>query len=183
MENWLSVPGYEGLYEVSDVGNVRSLDRLARTGRGQRKVRGRAIRQYERSDGRLSVTLSQDDQQSTRLVHHLVLEAFVCPRPRNHEACHADDNPQNNRVSNLRWDSHAANIDEMTTRERHANTRKDRCPRAHLLELPNLKPSQYARGVRSCLSCSREYALALAHGRPFDPLRADERYRSLGFTS
>jgi hypothetical protein len=45
----------------------------------------------------------------TRLVHHLVLEAFVGPRPDGQVGCHFDDDPRNNRVENLRWDTSSAN--------------------------------------------------------------------------
>ncbi|QDV36402.1 HNH endonuclease [Tautonia plasticadhaerens] len=43
------------------------------------------------------------------MVHHLVLEAFVCPRPPDRVCCHNDGNASNNRIENLRWDTHLSN--------------------------------------------------------------------------
>jgi hypothetical protein len=54
-----------------------------------------------------------------RLVHHLILEAFVGPRPAGLIGCHNDGNPQNNWPSNLRWDTHASNSADMLAHGTH----------------------------------------------------------------
>lgn len=109
-ETWRDVPGYEGLYSVSDLGRVRSV-RTNRT----RSSDG-VLRQVVASNGYLRVALSKHGHVDRRPVHWIVLEAFVGPRPSGREACHFDGNPLNPCLSNLRWDTHIGN---MRDRKRH----------------------------------------------------------------
>jgi len=178
-ETWIPVVGYEANYEVSSLGRVRSVERTVSNGVGLRRVRSRVLEQWHRPDGRLSVNLSLENRQRTTLVHHLVLEAFVGGRPENMEGCHNNGNPIDNRITNLRWDTHAANIADAVQHGTHPGTRKTHCKRGHLLAAPNLKPADAEKGRRSCLACAREYAHARGQLRVFDPALADERYRLL----
>ncbi len=111
-EQWLPVIGFEGLYEVSDHGSVRSIDRAqiyVRLGQEiARNLKGRTLRPGKLKSGHLLVVL----QKRTRLVHHLVLEAFVGPRPIGQESCHGDGNPSNNFWKNLRWGTRADNVQD-----------------------------------------------------------------------
>ena len=68
------------------------------------------LKQSPHGDGSLKVSFSEQNQQSTHKVHHLVLEAFVGPRLDGTEACHNNGNAMDNRLSNLRWDTHENNI-------------------------------------------------------------------------
>lgn len=70
------------------------------------------------SDGYPKVTLYQNGKRVKRRVHHLVLEEFIGQCPEGMEACHYDGNPQNNRLSNLRWDTSKNNHAD---RIRHGN--------------------------------------------------------------
>lgn len=178
-EHWRPVLCYEGFYEVSDLGRVRSLPREVQNGRGAMVAGGVLLRPTSDRGGRYVVSLSVRNRAACRSVHRLVLEAFVGPRPAGMEACHGDGDPGNNRLSNLRWDTHESNMDDQRRHGTNHNSRKSRCKHGHPLEAPNLKPTQAAAGVRSCLACSREYAHARSQRRPFDPARADERLRAL----
>ncbi|WHP18827.1 NUMOD4 motif-containing HNH endonuclease [Cellulomonas sp. ES6] len=179
-ERWLPVLGYEGLYEVSDLGRVRSMPREVQNGRGVMVAGGRLLKPtVSERRGSLIVSLSVHNRAESRLVHRLVLESFVGPRPDGMEACHGDGDPGNNRLSNLRWDTHESNMDDQRRHGTNHNSRKRRCKHGHPLEAPNLKPAQAAKGGRSCLVCSREYAHARSQRRPFDPARADERLNAL----
>lgn len=127
-ETWLPIAGFDGLYEVSSAGSVRSLDRLDSQGN---RIKGRELSADARPSGHLRATLSQQGKTYRFWVHRLVLEAFVGPRNAGQEACHYDGNPQNNRVENLRWDTKSANARD---RIRHGNDRQSRkthCPRWH----------------------------------------------------
>ena len=116
-ETWRPVVGFETLYEVSDQGRVRSLDHASvRQRRDQysgktlsyiRRHRGRMLRPGPSSSGHLSVALGRGN---SRLVHALVLEAFVGPCPPGHECCHGDDVPANNLLGNLRWGTRSDNL-------------------------------------------------------------------------
>lgn len=112
MENWKDILGYEGAYQVSDFGNVRSLDRFVNSPHGAlRRHRGRTL--APNINGRrynyLSVQLSVDLKKVRRLIHLLVLETFVGPKPSGMEGCHGDGHVSNNTLKNLRWDTPKAN--------------------------------------------------------------------------
>ena len=98
METWKAIPGYEGLYEVSDQGRVRSFRRVAN---------GQLLRPGRMPQGHLSVALGRGNSQC---VHKLVLLAFVGPAPDKHECCHNNGNPADNRLENLRWGTRSENI-------------------------------------------------------------------------
>jgi len=102
MENWKPIPGYEGWYEVSDAGRVRSLERTTSHGRKRKQKVLKAV-----NDGKyLRVNLSKDNQKRLWLVHQLVLTAFVGPgNGRIKQARHLNGDPEDNRLENLCWGS------------------------------------------------------------------------------
>jgi cytochrome c553 len=112
VERWLPVVGWEGLYEVSDQGRVRSLDRITTSRfRSAQRRKGRILKEkinHNRS-GYRQVALSNGDA-SYAYVHRLVLEAFAGSCPDGMECCHGDGDTSNNRLSNLRWDTRPENI-------------------------------------------------------------------------
>jgi len=91
----------------------------------------------------------------TVLLHPLILEAFVGPRPEGMIACHWDDNPANNRLSNLRWATPSDNMFDRIRNGRHRQASQTSCIRGHRLIAPNLVPSNIHRGTRGCLACNR----------------------------
>lgn len=121
MENWKDVVGWEGLYQVSDLGRVKSLERTFTTRNrwGEMlKTKRERIMQPNLSGGYpyLSVTLQRDGYLKRRSVHSLVCEAFHGPRPTpKHHCAHGDGDPINNRADNLRW---------ATVKENSEDTRK-----------------------------------------------------------
>lgn len=162
-EEWLPVVGYEGIYEVSDQGNVRSLDRIDNRGN---QIAGRMRKPRPLPSGHLMVILSSNSIRSPRLVHRLVLEAFVGPCPPGMECCHYDDDPTNNSLENLRWDTSHANKLDMVRNGNHPQSRKDACPSGHLYTAENTK--LYA-GRRYCRECHRE------HSRSYQERKRAER--------
>lgn len=108
-ERWLPVVGWEGRYEVSDLGRVRSLPHRTATG-----VRGGGlVRQVINQRGYCAVELKRShegrSERATKQVHRLVLEAFVGPCPPGFEPCHGVNGKLDNRLSELRWDTPGAN--------------------------------------------------------------------------
>lgn len=107
-EEWKAIVGWEGFYEVSNLGRVRSLDRVV-TQRGKggvwrdQKYAGRVLRPGLDSYGYEQVTLRAEGQSVRPLVHHLVLAAFGPPRPDGWTADHKNGKRTDNRISNLRW--------------------------------------------------------------------------------
>jgi hypothetical protein len=131
-ERWLPVIGYETLYEVSDLGNVRSLDRLIvhRDGHTQRR-RGKNLALALSEEGRPLITLSRLGKAKPSRVQTLVLEAFVGPRPTGMVCCHANDIVTDNRLTNLRWDTRSANNFDAVTNGRNQQVNKTHCPAGH----------------------------------------------------
>ena len=104
------IEGFPG-YRVGDDGSVWSCWSRMSNGHVCMSDNWRPLKQNPANKhGHLKVSLCRNGDQVTRLVHHLVLEAFVGPRPEGTEACHDPDrDPSNNRLSNLRWDTPKAN--------------------------------------------------------------------------
>jgi hypothetical protein len=102
-EVWAPLPGQGTKCEVSNYGSVRV---LAYEGYRHRKAEWRPLKPQASAEGYLFVEV----RGRRRAIHQLVLEAFVGPRPPGMEGCHNDDNPANNHISNLRWDTHAENM-------------------------------------------------------------------------
>ena len=163
-ETWKPIPGWEGYYEVSDHGNVRSVNRIVSTSSG-RKVHYTGVHRKPRAEktGHLALSLTKNSQKAYRYVHRLVLEAFVGPCPEGMQACHKDGNPANNHLSNLRWDTQSANTFDQVVHGVHHEARKTHCKRGHLLEMPNLSLPQWDRGKRACLACRRAHGYLRKH--------------------
>lgn len=147
-ERWLPVPGYEGLYEVSDRGLIRSVKRSPRP-----------LSPTPSGKGYMKVTLSRDGVRWDTYVHRLVLTAFVGPCPEGHEACHQDGVPANNALSNLRWGTSSDNNLDTVRVGRHHNAVKTACPQGH--EYTPGNTMILPEGSRACRRCrrfrSREY--------------------------
>ena len=119
IEEWRSVIGYEGLYEVSNTGQVRSLDRYVKTCYGSYRLhKGKVLSPSIRPDGYLVVSL----QYRMFRVHRLVAEAFL-PNPDNlPQVNHKDEVKSNNCVDNLEWCDSKYNNNYGTARIRAKET-------------------------------------------------------------
>lgn len=109
-EEWRDVKGYEGAYQVSNCGRVRSLDRRVRCGHNaSRLVKGRVLKPAgNKYHEHLTVVLGHGKNASS--VHQLVAEAFLGPRPKGQEVRHLDGNPLNNCADNLCYGTRTENI-------------------------------------------------------------------------
>ena len=104
-EVWHPVVGYEGLYEVSDQGKVRSVTRRTWNPRGSgcwMQLTGKLLKQHPRKRlGHLTVSLHKNHRQKTLLVHRLVTAAFLGPVPTGQEVRHGPAGVKCNALSNL----------------------------------------------------------------------------------
>lgn len=111
--SWRDVVGWEGLYQVSSSGQVRSLNRTYATnnqwGSFTRTLKGRLLKPQLHPCGYLSVRLVSRHKSCTYLIHRLVATAFLGIPDKGLEVCHNDGNKQNNNVANLRWDTRLNN--------------------------------------------------------------------------
>ena len=104
MEEWKSIPGYEGLYEVSNLGRVRSVDRYVKYLNGMIHLhKGKVLSPGIRSDGYLQVSLCCNGKYKTIAVHRLVAQAFIENPDNLPEINHKDEDKTNNSVDNLEW--------------------------------------------------------------------------------
>jgi len=154
MSNWRRVIGYENLYEVSDQGEIRSLDRTFwHSITGEFVRRGKPVRQRV-EDCRNRVRLTKNGVVRNVSVHRIVLEAFVGPCPPGMEGCHNDGNPRNNVLTNLRWDTRSENQRDSIRHGTHSMARKTHCKRNHAFTAENTYV--FPNGARQCKTCRRE---------------------------
>jgi hypothetical protein len=123
VEVWAPIPGYGGHYEASNLGQIRVKDRVvvkkhSTSGKPESFFyKGRNLSPCNSSKhGHKGVTFGFDGVVKRLSVHRLILLAFVGPCPEGMEACHNNGNAGDNRLSNLRWDTHHNNNQD---RKRH----------------------------------------------------------------
>ena len=104
-EIWKDIAGYEGLYQISNKGRVKSLNRLVKDTTKDRvqKIRGRILKYCDNGKGYKMVYLNKNRERKNYYVHRLVAETFI-PNPKQlPEVNHKDLNKANNKISNLEW--------------------------------------------------------------------------------
>lgn len=118
MEEWRDIEGYEGLYQVSNKGRVKSLDKYVDNRWGTKQfVKGKVLTNVK-TQGYWYVGLNKNGKYKRHRIHRLVAEAFI-PNPNNLlEVNHKDENPDNNTVENLEWCDHSYNINYGTRNKR-----------------------------------------------------------------
>lgn len=156
-EEWRPILGYEGYYEVSDLGRVRSLDRLVPSGGGRsRQAKGRVLSIYS-GDHYSKVRLKVDGAGCTKNVHTLVAEAFIGSRPDGMEVCHNNGDSHDNRLANLRYDTHSANQLEQLIHGTHALGSRTHCGKGHEFTPENtMQRTGGKEAGRRCRSCERD---------------------------
>lgn len=130
MEVWKPVLEFEGLYEVSSTGRVRSLDKIVRnTAVSSRMIRGQVVTPYIRPAGYATVRLSRAAKKRSCYVHRLVAAAFHGAGKPGDEVCHRDGQKLNNAATNLYWGSRTQNmadrgrLGEAASGERHGQAK------------------------------------------------------------
>ena len=144
-ERWRFVAGTSGAYLVSDQGRLWS------------NVAGRMLRGSVSSWGYRRMTLARPVPTAVDL-HALVMTTFVGPCPPGMEICHGGDDKTNNALSNLRFDTHRANVLESVSISGHAEAAKTECRNGHPFDDLNTYRYQEPQGgkTRQCRACNRD---------------------------
>lgn len=122
-EIWKSINGFEGLYEVSNFGNVRSVDRLVNHHKGGKSLRKGKILNPSIGNGYYGVILSKEGHIKRMAIHRLVAEAFI-PNPNNlPQINHKDEDKLNNIYTNLEWCDCKYNINYGSSLDKMVHTK------------------------------------------------------------
>lgn len=163
-EEWRDVPGFEGLYQVSSIGRVKSVGRVITYGQNCRQrsfckyVKERILTFVIRSGSYKYVSLCRNGVVCTHGVHRLVLMAFVGPCPEDMEACHFPDrDPGNNRLGNLRWGTKKDNAADMLLHGTSCKGRKMSSARRAIISVSKRGKKMSDEG-RAKLSAARKLA-------------------------
>lgn len=127
-KRWKDVVGYEGLYQISDCGDIKSLHKTRGTYGRILKIRKRG------EDGYLGVVLCRDGERKDFLIHRLVLLAFNGPCPIGMETRHINGNGTDNRINNLSWGTHSENMKDQVRHGTYIYARGSQSTRAILNE-------------------------------------------------
>ena len=157
---WKDIKNYEGLYQVSTDGKIRSLDRYVTTRGGAKALRkGKEIKLRKNSDGYYMVNLSN----RTYSVHRLVAQAFI-PNPNNFPCVnHKDENRKNNNVENLEWCTHKYN-NNYGTRIEKVSKKKYKTIKQYDLEGNFIKEWQSIKEVSETMNICKSGIIACAKG-------------------
>ena len=163
----MPIPGWEEGYEVSDLGRVRSKNRIVVDKNGvlyERK--GTVLSQHlNKSKGYMIVELWRHNVKYQNPVHQIVALAFLGSEPEL-QVRHLDDDKLNNNLFNLSYGTNADNQLDSVRNGTHGQSSKEKCIRGHKLEAPNLTNTSGDR-KRFCLACSRARATAHNHNKRY----------------
>lgn len=116
-EDWRDLPGYEGIYQVSNLGRVKGLDRIDSSGKSRK---GRLLKPETTRVGYQQVTLYKDGKMKHFLVHRLVYTVFCGDIPEGMEVNHINEVKSDNQIENLNLMTHAENLNWGTRNARSA---------------------------------------------------------------
>lgn len=183
-EEWRPVLDWEELYEVSSLGNVRSLDRTVVRSDGRvRQYNGQHLAPADNGRGYLYVHMTSAGRRSVRVIHQLVAEAFLGHRRNGYVQLvrHRSGNKYDNSVANLQVGTQSENMLDKRRHGTDPNASRPACIRGHLLIGNNLWARSGVTDVpnRACRACSNAQSWMRYHGT--DPGRmqeiADSYYR------
>lgn len=164
-EKWKAISGYEGYYEVSSEGRVKSLPREIICNNGSvRHLRGKILKPMIDVNGYEFVMLAYEGKQKSKFVHRLVAEAYLDRLDPAFEVNHIDGNKRNNCVSNLEWISHKQNIQHSFNTGLHKKYQSDYMRRIGLV------------GNKVSISKSSVAVLCVSDGVAFVSQNSADRY-------
>lgn len=178
IEEWRAAPGYEGFYEVSSGGRVRSVERTVNAPYGkQRVLKGKILVLHPDPQGYLRAGLSREGKLTPLKVSRLVALAFHGHQPSEIVARHLDGDKSNNTRSNIAWGTSGDNSQDSLRHGTHFMANKTHCVRGHLLGHPNQVNNRGApEGTRICKACHNAASWLRRHPGSDMQTEADRYY-------
>lgn len=140
---WLPVPGFEGVYDVSDAGEIRSV------------ASGLIRRLFVRSNGYRAIYLTSGSKRKCVLVHAVVLAAFGGPRQPGQVCRHLDGNPANNTPSNLAWGTPSENANDCRLHGRTPTGERNPKAKLNAVQVKEIRASS-----RNAAALAKQYGVA-----------------------
>ena len=162
-EVWQPVRGWEGLYEVSSLGRVKTVARsvpcVFNGTLSTRSVPERLKKQRVHPNGYWLVNLEAQGKKQTRYVHCLVAEAFLGPRPAKHDVCHGPAGQKVNTVENLRYGTRKENLKDRDRDGTHQRGKQG--PGAKLTEA-QVREIKKQKGMRTSAEVAADYGVSFS---------------------
>ena len=126
-EVWKDIRGYEKYYQISNLGRVRSLDRIIKDEKNNRtfNIKGKIITPTDNGNGYLIIGLRKNGKRNNKYIHRLVAEAFLDKCDGQEYINHIDFNKKNNNISNLEWCTQKENINYSIKKGRYISGKKE----------------------------------------------------------
>ena len=171
-EVWRSVVGWEGFYEVSSLGRVKSLARRYWTTGGRVphwcNIRERILKPAKNGCGYWFVALSRDGKLTTYVIHRLVAEAFIGPRPAGMDTCHGANGKDDNTLANLTYGTHSQNMRDCLRDGTHQHGERGsnaKLTSAQVAEIRSLKGKRLQREIATAFGISRSCVSLIWSGK------------------
>ena len=157
-EIWRAIKGYEGLYEVSNLGRVKSLERVAWNGKGYHILKEKILKPKKCRNGYLYASLSRNGERKEYTIHRLVLSTFnPVEKMDKLDVNHLDEDKTNNNLSNLEWCTRSYNNNFGTHNARVAETLRGKSNTRKSIPIVQLAlDGKYIRSYKSATDAARE---------------------------
>lgn len=154
VELWKDIKNYEGLYQVSNMGRIKSLKRIIKYKNGRNQVyNSKILKPLSYKDKYLKIVLYKNKIGKTFAIHRLVAQAFI-PNPYNYPVInHKDENKHNNKVDNLEWCTVKYNNNYKNVRGRAVKTRKKNLiknKKIYVYNLQGKKVKEFNTIIQAC---------------------------------
>lgn len=166
VEEWRDIEGYEGIYQVSSQGNVKSLDRYVECSNGQvRHLKGHNVSKDIIRNGYAMANLYKNNEGKRELVHRLVAKAFLPNNLNLEQVNHINHNRSDNRVENLEWCTRDYNMYDMSV-HKYGEYKDSRNKLGANKCIDCGKSVKYP--AKRCRSCARKHIATYSMGRPLN---------------
>jgi hypothetical protein len=157
-EAWRPIPEWEGIYEASSLGRIRSIGRTVQRGGHDMRVAEKILALNHNPSGYVRVVLSNAGRRLDDQLHAVIARTFHGPRPEGLEVRHLSGIQSDNSAANLKYGTSSENARDTVAHGNNVQRNRTHCPFGHALAAPNLVASEVKRGHRKCRACNSAHA-------------------------